>query len=114
MNVLKSTSSIYVQNMIENMVLMSFLDKLYFVARQGGYVANIQIMSSDKFKHQEDFFVAPHNFHVASVATLYHDHKTAKCDAAISVFSVCLPVKYCDMLHQFFCIRRVYCKTLTK
>ena len=32
-NVLQSISSSYVQNMIENMVLTSYLDKSYFVAR---------------------------------------------------------------------------------
>ena len=52
MNVLKSTSSNYVQNMIENMVLTSYLDKSYFVASKGGYVASIQMMSRDKLKHQ--------------------------------------------------------------
>ena len=51
-NVLKSTSSSYVQNMIENMVLTSYLDKSYFVASNGGYVASIQMMSRDKLKHQ--------------------------------------------------------------
>ena len=80
MNVLKSTSSSYVQNMIENMVLTSYLDKSYFVASQGGYVASIQMMSCDKFKHQVKgtIFVARHNFHVASMATLYHDCKASK------------------------------------
>ena len=52
MNVLKSTSCSYVQNMIENMVLTSYLDKSYFVASWGGYVASIQMMSRDKLKHQ--------------------------------------------------------------
>ena len=42
---LKSTSSSYVQNMIENMILTSYLDKSYFDA-------SIQIMSRDKLKHQ--------------------------------------------------------------
>ena len=42
---LKSTSSSYVQNMTENMVLTSYLDKSYFVA-------SIQKMSRDKLKHQ--------------------------------------------------------------
>ena len=44
MNVLKSISSSYVQNMIENMVLKSYLDKSYFVASQIDYVAKL-IMS---------------------------------------------------------------------
>ena len=52
MNVLESTSSSYVQNIIENMVLTSYLDKSYFVASEGGYVASIQTMSHDKLKHQ--------------------------------------------------------------
>ena len=52
MNVLKSTSSSYVQNMIENVILMLYSDKSYFVASQGGYVASIQMMSRDELKHQ--------------------------------------------------------------
>ena len=45
MNVLKSTSSSYVQNMTENIVLKSYLEKSYFVA-------SIQMMSLDKLEHQ--------------------------------------------------------------
>ena len=52
MNVLKSTSSRYVQNMIENMVLTAYLDKSHFVASYGGYVTSSQVMSHDKLKHQ--------------------------------------------------------------
>ena len=52
MNVLKSTSSSYVQNVTVNMVLTSYLDKPYFVACLGGYVASIQMMSHNKLKHQ--------------------------------------------------------------
>ena len=74
MNVLKSTSSCYVQNMIENMILTSYLDKLYFVA-------SIQMRSRDKLKHQvrgqffvarQIYYVARHNFHVPSVVTLFY------------------------------------------
>ena len=52
MNVLKSTSSSYVQNMIVNIILTSYWDKSYFVASYGGYVASKQMMSRDKLKHQ--------------------------------------------------------------
>ena len=38
--------------MIENMVLTSYLDKSYFAASYGGYVAIIQMMSRNKLKHQ--------------------------------------------------------------
>ena len=34
------------------MSLTSYLDKSYFVASRGGYVANIQAMLRDKLKHQ--------------------------------------------------------------
>ena len=42
--------------------------------------------------------VVGHNFLVASMVTLYHDCKQV--NAAIDVFLVSLPVKYCDMLHR--------------
>ena len=78
--------------MIENMVLASYLDKSYFVA-------NIQMMSRDKLKHQVrgEFLSRDITF----MSYRWYD-----------VFLVCLPVKYCDMLHYFFCMRRVYYKTL--
>ena len=38
--------------MIANMILTSYLDKSYFVASKGGYVASIEMMSRDKLKHQ--------------------------------------------------------------
>ena len=48
----------HVQNMMENMILTSYLDKSYlvaswggYVASWGGYVASIQTMSRDKLKH---------------------------------------------------------------
>ena len=49
MNVLKSISSRYVQNMIENMILTSYSDQSYLVTSSDGYVASIQMMSSDKY-----------------------------------------------------------------
>ena len=52
MNVLKIISSSYVQNMIENMILTSYTDKSYFVAREDEHVVNVKIMSHDKLKHQ--------------------------------------------------------------
>ena len=53
MNVLKSSSSSYDQNMIENMILTSYADKSYILASLGGYVASMQMMSRDKLKHQQ-------------------------------------------------------------
>ena len=38
--------------MIENMIVTSYTDKSYLIARWGGYVASIQMMSHDKLKHQ--------------------------------------------------------------
>ena len=38
------------QIMIENMILPSYLNKLYFVASKGGYVASIQMLSSNMLK----------------------------------------------------------------
>ena len=52
MNVLKITSSSYVQNMIGNIILTSYLDKSYLVASWGGYVASIQLMRPDNLKHE--------------------------------------------------------------
>ena len=52
MNVLKRTSSSYVQNMTENIILTSYSDKSYFVAGWGGYVVRIQMLSRDKLKHK--------------------------------------------------------------
>ena len=51
LNVLKNTSFSYVQNMIENTIFTSYSDKSYLVARIGGDVANIQIISRDELKH---------------------------------------------------------------
>ena len=53
LNVLKSISFRYVQNMIENMILTSYSEKSYLAASWGGYVASIQIMSRDKLKHSK-------------------------------------------------------------
>ena len=36
--------------MIENMILTSHLNKSYFAARLGGYVASIQMVLCDKLK----------------------------------------------------------------
>ena len=35
-----------------DMILTSYLDKSYFAASLGGYVASFQMMSRDKLKHQ--------------------------------------------------------------
>ena len=45
---------------IESMMFTSYSDMSYLVAIRGGYVASIQTMSHDKFKHKErqQFFVA--------------------------------------------------------
>ena len=42
--------------MIENMILTSYSDKSYLVARWGGYVASIQMTSLDKLKNQVKLF----------------------------------------------------------
>ena len=102
MNVLKSISSSYVLNMIENMVLTSYLDKSYFVANYGEYVASIQVMSRDKLKHQarrQLYLVARLNFHVASVVTLYHECKTSKC-CNRCIFSLITPAA-CSSIQKF-------------
>ena len=54
------------------------------------------------FVARQIYFVVRHNFHVASVITLYHDCKTGKC--CNRLFLVWLPVKYYGMVHHFFCI----------
>ena len=60
---LKSISSSYVQNMIENMILTSYSDNSYFIAKQGGYVASIHMMSPDKLKHKVmQQFLSPDKF----------------------------------------------------
>ena len=116
---LKSTSSSYIQNMIENMVLTPYLDKSYFAASQGEYVASIQMMSHNKLKHhvRGQFLLSDkislavrHNFHVASVVTLYYDCKTSKC-CNRCIFSL---TTYEVLRHaaSCFCICRVYYKTL--
>ena len=44
------------------------------------------------------YLVSRHNFIVASLVTHYHDSKQV--NAAIDMFSVWLPVNYCDILHR--------------
>ena len=79
---MKCTSSSYVQNVIENMVLMSYLDKPYFVASWD------EMLHSNDVAHQErgqfllrDKFILSDDitFNVALMVTLYHDYKTSKC-----------------------------------
>ena len=42
--------------MIENMILTSYSDKSYLVARWGEYVASIQMTSLNKLKNQVKLF----------------------------------------------------------
>ena len=101
MNVLKSNSWSYVQNMIENTILTSYSDKSYFVASRGGYVASIQMMSRDKLKHQvsqqilqrdklkhqvsqqilqrDNFLSCDITFMSSREVPLYHDCRKHKC-----------------------------------
>ena len=73
--------------MTENKILTSYLDKSYFVASRGGYVASIQAMSCDKLKQQvrqqflsrDRFIFVQHNFHVALEVMLQHDWETSRC-----------------------------------
>ena len=88
MNVWKSTSSSYVQNMIENMVLTSNLEKSYFVA-------SIQMMLCDKLKHQVRGQFLSRNKFILSRDITFMSHQwlryimTAKqANAAIDVFLV--------------------------
>ena len=88
MNVLKSNSSNYVQNVIDNMVLTSYLDKLYFVA-------SIQMMSHDKLKHQvrrqflsRDKFILSHDITFMSHRWLRYTITAKQVNAAIDVFLV--------------------------
>ena len=68
----------------ENMVLTSYLDKLYFVA---SYMQQVETPSKRTiFDARQIYLVARHNFHVTSVVTLYHDCKQV--NVAIDVFLV--------------------------
>ena len=116
MNVLKRTSSNYVQNVIENMVLTSYLDEPYFVASLGGYVSSIQKMSRNKLKHQVrgqfmscDKFILSHDM---SHRWLRYTMTAKQVNAAIDVFLVYYlwTVATCCMV--LCCIRLVYYKTL--
>ena len=112
MNVLKSTSSSYVQNMIKNMILTSYLDESYFVTSWGGYVRSIQMMLRDKLKHQVRGQLLSRDITFVLHRWLRYTMTARQVNAAKGVFLVWPPVKYCYMLHHFFCIRRVYYKTL--
>ena len=88
MNVLKSTSLSYVQNMIENMILTSYLDKSYFVASYGGFVASIQMISCNKFKHQVKGQFLSRDITVMSYRWLRYTMTAKQVNAAINVFLV--------------------------
>ena len=92
---MKSTSSNYVQNVIENMVLTSCLDKPYFVASLGGYVARIQMMSRNKLKQQvrgqflsRDQFILSHDITFMSNRWLRYTMTAKQVNAAMDVFLV--------------------------
>ena len=87
MNVLKSTSSSCVQNDREygfDVVLgqVVLCRKLRWICRKRSNDVARQIETTSK----RTIFIARHNFHVASVVTLYHDCKQV--NAAIDVFLV--------------------------
>ena len=76
-------------------------------------------MLRDKLKHQvreqflsRDKFTLSRDANFISHRWLRYTMTGKQVNTAIDVFLVWLPVKYCDMLHHFFCIRRVYYKTL--
>ena len=114
MNVFKIIRWSYVQNMIENMILTSYLDKSYFVASRGGclmgYVASIQTMLCDKLKHQvghEFFFMKQVCLYIARQNFMLHCRlcntmARKQVDAGKDAFYLC-----CTF---FCCIRTMYYK----
>ena len=86
MNVLKSTSSSYVQNMIKydfDIILgqVVLCRKLRWICRKHSNDVARQAETPSKrtiFFARQIYVVPRHNFHVTSVVTLYHDCKTSK------------------------------------
>ena len=77
------------------MILTSYLDKPYFVASLGGYVASIQMMSRDKLKHQvrgqfmsRDKFILLHDITFMSHRWLRYTMTAKQVNAAIDAFLV--------------------------
>ena len=88
MNVLKSTSSTYVQNMIENMNLPHTLTS--------------RTLSQAEMDMSQAFFVARHNFHVASKLTLHHYSKTLRyCKRHIFSFITCEVLRHAATFAAF-------------
>ena len=83
------------QNVIESMVLTSYLDKPYFVASLGRYVASIQLMSRNKLKDQvkgqflsRDKFILLHDITFMLNWWLRYTMTAKQVNAAIDVFLV--------------------------
>ena len=55
--------------MIENMILMSHLNKSYFAARLGGYVTSIQMVLCDKLKPRGGGVTSTHNKRGCAILT---------------------------------------------
>ena len=77
------------------MILTSYLDKSYFVASYGGYVASIQMMSRDKLKHQvrgqflsRGKFILSHDVTSMLPRWLRYTMTAKQVNAAIDVFLV--------------------------
>ena len=88
MNMVKSTSSNCLQNMIENMILTSYSDKSYLVASLNGYVASIQMMSHDTLKHQARRQLLSHNITLMWHCKLCYTTIAKQVNAAIDVLYV--------------------------
>ena len=70
------------------------------------------MMSRGKLKHQVRGQFLSRDITFMSYLWLRYTMTAKHVNAAIDVFLVLLPVKYCDMLHNFFCVCQVYYKTL--
>ena len=88
MNVSKSTSWSYVQNMTENIILTSYSDKSYFVA-------SFHMVSRNKLKHQikgqilsRDKFILSRDVTFMSHRWLRYTMTAKQVNAAIDVFLV--------------------------
>ena len=98
MNVWRSTSSSYLQNMVENMLLTSYLDKsfchqLRWIRRKhsNGVTRLVEIPGKvTKFVTPQIYVVVRHNFHVALEVILYHDCKKSRfCNRCSFSFATC-------------------------
>ena len=95
MNLLERNTSSYVQDVIENIILTSHSDRSYLVVPKLKCICrkhSNSVVRQAGTAIKSTILVARHNFHVKSVQQL---------DTAKDLFSVRLPVKYCDMLQHF-------------